>query len=53
MVSRSQEEQQHPSTLTASYAVRLALFCGNVIIEGRSSDTEKLYDAAQASMDGA
>lgn len=39
----------HPSSLPT---VRLSLYCGNVIIEGRYSDTEKLYDAEQASMDG-
>ncbi|GAA94114.1 uncharacterized protein L969DRAFT_86218 [Mixia osmundae IAM 14324] len=31
--------------------VRLALFKGNVIIEGRSSQTAALYDASQSSMD--
>ncbi|ORY69126.1 argininosuccinate synthetase [Leucosporidium creatinivorum] len=36
---------------TVNGRVRLSLYCGNVIIEGRYSDTEKLYDAEQASMD--
>ncbi|KAL7004327.1 argininosuccinate synthetase [Cystobasidiomycetes sp. EMM_F5] len=31
--------------------VRLALFKGNVIVEGRSSETAALYDAKQSSMD--
>ncbi|SCV70530.1 BQ2448_1924 [Microbotryum intermedium] len=31
--------------------VRLSLIQGNVIIEGRKSDTEALYDAKQSSMD--
>lgn len=36
---------------TVNGRVRLSLYCGNVTIEGRSSDTEKLYDAEQSSMD--
>lgn len=36
---------------TVNGRVRMSLLCGNVIIEGRYSDTEKLYDAEQVSMD--
>ncbi|KAM0786606.1 argininosuccinate synthetase [Microbotryomycetes sp. NB124-2] len=36
---------------TVNGRVRLSLFCGNVTIEGRSSETEHLYDADQSSMD--
>ncbi|KAM0755758.1 argininosuccinate synthetase [Meredithblackwellia eburnea MCA 4105] len=39
------------SQQTVNGRVRLALFCGNVIVEGRVSDTEALYDAKQSSMD--
>lgn len=36
---------------TVNGRVRLALVMGNVIVEGRKSDTEALYDAEQVSMD--
>merc|ERR1711939_1280101 len=36
---------------TVNGRVRLALLCGNVIVEGRSSESEELYDAKQSSMD--
>ncbi|KAI5476413.1 hypothetical protein MNV49_007791 [Pseudohyphozyma bogoriensis] len=36
---------------TVNGRVRLALFCGNVIVEGRMSESEALYDAEQVSMD--
>ena len=36
---------------TVNGRVRLSLYCGNVTIEGRFSETEKLYDAEQSSMD--
>ncbi|KAL8290476.1 hypothetical protein RQP46_002734 [Phenoliferia psychrophenolica] len=39
------------SQITVNGRVRLALFCGNVIVEGRVSETEALYDAQQSSMD--
>ncbi|GAA6059893.1 hypothetical protein JCM10212_005276 [Sporobolomyces blumeae] len=36
---------------TVNGRVRLALIMGNVIVEGRKSDSEALYDAEQVSMD--
>lgn len=39
------------SQKTVSGRVRLALYKGNVIVEGRSSDTSFLYDASESSMD--
>ncbi|GAA5876114.1 hypothetical protein JCM3774_003502 [Rhodotorula dairenensis] len=36
---------------TVNGRVRLALILGNVIVEGRMSETEALYDAEQVSMD--
>merc|ERR1711939_515530 len=36
---------------TVNGRVRLALLCVNVIVEGRSSESEELYDAKQSSMD--
>lgn len=36
---------------TVNGVVRMSLFCGNVIIEGRVSPTSYLYDAKQSSMD--
>lgn len=40
-----------PSQVTVNGQVRVAAYKGNVIILGRSSETEKLYDATEASMD--
>lgn len=40
-----------PSQTTVNGQVRLQLFKGNVIILGRSSETENLYDATESSMD--
>ncbi|NXD32531.1 ASSY synthase, partial [Spelaeornis formosus] len=36
---------------TVNGRVRLSLILGNVIVEGRMSETEALYDAEQVSMD--
>ncbi|CAN3358032.1 argininosuccinate synthase [Diutina catenulata] len=40
-----------PSQKTVNGVVRAACYKGNVIIQGRYSDSEKLYDATEASMD--
>lgn len=40
-----------PSQKTVNGTVRLHLYRGNVIVLGRSSKTEKLYDATESSMD--
>ena len=40
-----------PSQKTVNGKVRLSAYKGNLTILGRSSDTEKLYDATTASMD--
>jgi argininosuccinate synthase len=39
------------SQKTVNGQVRLALIKGNVIVEGRQSESEKLYDAKESSMD--
>lgn len=40
-----------PSQETVNGTVRLSLYKGNVIVLGRSSTTENLYDATESSMD--
>lgn len=40
-----------PSQKTVNGVVRVALFKGSVVILGRYSNTEKLYDATESSMD--
>lgn len=40
-----------PAQQTVNGVVRVALYKGNVVILGRYSDTEKLYDATESSMD--
>lgn len=40
-----------PSQKTVNGTVRLSLYKGNVIVLGRYSNTEKLYDATESSMD--
>lgn len=40
-----------PSQNTVNGTVRLRLYKGNVIVLGRYSETEKLYDATESSMD--
>ncbi|AGO12570.1 AaceriAER230Cp [[Ashbya] aceris (nom. inval.)] len=40
-----------PSQKTVNGQVRLRLYKGNVIVLGRSSETENLYDATESSMD--